>query len=97
MTTGLQAFDRYGRLIFDATKRCGRVLMSQRVSGGSGSFSDDRLTQGQPFVCFMADSLPFVNAVSKSLPPAISISGNTVTYSYTDGNPIAGTIIAGVY
>lgn len=97
MTAGLQIFDEYGRLLFDATTRCGRVLLSQRVGGGSGTFWDDRLTQGQPFACFLADGLPISTPVSKSLPPIISISGNSVTYSYTEGDPIPGTLIAGVY
>ncbi|KVT46716.1 hypothetical protein WK52_00165 [Burkholderia multivorans] len=97
MTVGLQIFDQWGNLVFDATTRVGRVLFRQRVAGGSGTFWDDRLTTGTPFACFQADSIPIATAVDKILPPTITISGNSVTYAYNDGTPIPGSILAGVY
>lgn len=94
MGAGLQVWDAAGNLVFDASTRCGRVIALQRIAGGSGSFADDRFTQGQAFGCFHPDSIPWGGA---NVYPNISISGNTISYSYPAGNAMPGYLMMGVY
>lgn len=97
MATGLQVFDASGNLSLDATTRCGCVVLIQRITGGSGTFYNDRLALGTPFVTFLADFLIASSANSRYTPPNVSASGNSVSFSYPAGTPVPGYLIAGVY
>jgi hypothetical protein len=92
-------------LILDATHRCGRVISIQQLTGGlSGSFSDDRLLQGTPFVSYQRDKTFHLKAgYGGIMPPTVLVSGNTVTWTYTPlANPqydeyAAGQLVIGVF
>jgi len=104
MPAGLQIWNASGALILDATQRCGRVLSIQGLTGGQGgSFTDSRLSQGQPFVAYQRDKTYHLSyGYGGIMSPTFSLSGSTVTWAYAALNAsydeyAAGIIVIGVY
>jgi hypothetical protein len=104
MPAGLQIWNASGALILDATQRCGRVLSIQQLTGGvSNSYTDSRLSQGTPFVAYQRDKTCHLSYGYGGIQsPVISISGNTVTWTYSALNAsydeyAAGLLVIGVY
>lgn len=93
MTAGLQCFDAQGRLTFAATDRLARVLGYVSTGGQSGTTTHDGLPGNQPYFAFFPDY-----SSSGTRWPAISISGNTLSWSYSNasGN-VPGFILFGIY
>lgn len=93
MPSGLQCFDAQGRLTFAATDRLARVLGVVSTGGVSGSTTSDGLAGNAAYFAFFPDySSP------GSRWPSISISGNTLSWSYSNasGN-VPGFILFGIY
>ena len=88
MAQGLRVYDEQGRLTLDMTDRVSKMLgPSVRVTG-SGSVWAPLLPGNQLWAIFVPDSTYIV-------PPAISISGNTVSWSA--GESYSGVIYYGSF
>lgn len=96
MTAGLQIWDASGNLRLDATTRAGRIINIQAVSG-NGSFSDSRIGAGSGFGVFIPLTTPVTYAGVNGYPPVVSVSGSTVTWTYTQSPALSGYIVSGVF
>lgn len=84
MTAGLQVFNSSGGLVLDVTSQSVRVLqmwyLNPNQSGATGSFTDARLNAGNVFWVYQSNGgtdFPQGN-------PAISVSGNTLSWDFTN-------------
>lgn len=80
MAAGLQIWDANGVLVSDTTMRWGRFLgvvnIPKPTGNASGSVVDAGLSTGEPFwFCFGATG-------DWVIQPAISVSGNTLSWSF---------------
>lgn len=102
MAAGLQCFDASGNLVVDITSRLPRFVGSAVVDGsGNGSATNANLAAGTPWYVFQPSQLwGFINMdVSR---PIFSLSGNTISWTYSPGagahnSRIPGTLFYGVY
>jgi hypothetical protein len=99
MGMGFECYDASGRLMFSASDRLGRVLgVINLVAGNaSGSLTDSNLLSGDPYAVFFRDG-----SGSRFVPCAVTVSGQTVSWTYegpyanqSTNNP-GGFIVYGV-
>ncbi len=98
MPAGLEVFDNRGWLTFQATDHLPRILgyddNNPGVVGGgvgfSGSRTDARLTSGEgvPFFYFIPTG---GDGIAGALYPTLSMSGNTVSWTYPSTSPFETT------
>ena len=86
---GLQVWDENGNIILDTNDMLGRVLGIQPVSSRTGSITDARLAQGQPFYFFLSAPYPGPGYPG---PARITISGSTLSW-YHPEMPAAGSFL----
>lgn len=93
MAAGLQCFDAQGRLMFSVTDRLARVLGTVNTGAVSGSTTHAGFSGNQPYFVFFPDY-----GSSDAWWPVVSISGNTLSWSYSNasGN-VPGFILFGIY
>jgi hypothetical protein len=102
MTAGIQCWDASGNLVVDITSRLSRVIGSAPVGpGNTPSVTDARLAGGAVWFAFQPSQIwGFINMdVSR---PIFSVSGNTISWTYSAGAgvnniQIKGTLFYGVY
>ncbi|QBC44470.1 hypothetical protein [Iodobacter fluviatilis] len=87
MAQGLRVYDEQGRLTLDMTDRVSKILGSVRVAG-SGTAWAPLLQGNQLWAVFVPDDTYII-------PPAITISGNTVSWSA--GESYSGLIYYGSF
>lgn len=80
MDIGLQTFDEYGNIILDTTTLVGLAIGSINTGTSPGSYSDDRLLKGNPFVISQADL-----AGLKQISPVVTVSGGTISWVFPSG------------
>lgn len=79
MPQGIQVFNTDGSLQFDTSSRVYRVLTVALAGGVSGSLTNTGLSTGTAII----NVLP---GVSGAIPPTVTVTGNTVSWSYTDSS-----------
>lgn len=107
MTAGLQIWNVAGGMILDGTHHVGKPLTVVSLTGGvSGSYTNGVLTANgaQPFAAFQRAYSFGVNKGYWYLnSPRITISGNTVTWTYDSLNGeryaenVGGILVIGIY
>ncbi|NKJ46829.1 hypothetical protein CIC12_08770 [Burkholderia sp. SG-MS1] len=100
MPAGMQVWDEQGRLTVNMTTRLARFLGSRYIDGTGGSLMDENLSQGEPFAIFQPDQL-FYHISGDAPRPVITISGNTIGWSYGAAvnsyhKPVPGNLFYGV-
>jgi hypothetical protein len=90
-TQGLQVYDASSNLILDVTDSLGTVLGTVSTGTTSGSVTDANFANGTPFWAHLPLATNYL-----SLPPDITFSGTTLTWTFTGGGT-SSTIIYGVY
>ncbi|MCY1197858.1 hypothetical protein D3C85_1700840 [compost metagenome] len=83
MPAGLQVFNADGSLQFDSSTRLTRVL-GYLWAGSNGSHIDDQLWRGAPFYFIAPTSMVSIDSYANF--PQVSISGNTVSWWFTNPN-----------
>lgn len=90
MPAGFQVFDPNGKSILDTADRITRVLGLVDIAGASGSQSNAGLATGSPFWTIVPNG--------SGWPPAVTISGNTISWSYGPQTPKQHcSLVYGVY
>ena len=109
MTAGLQVWNASGGLVLDGTFRIARYLGTANLAGVTGSLTDANIGSGTAWYAFQRTQtfkLSGGNNPSGTLgymiPPAIAISGNTITWIYpgrelADDEYAIGLLFYGVY
>ena len=104
MTEGLQIWNESGKLILDATHRCGRVVDIIQLTGGqSGSQEYPIFSTGTPFWAYQRDKTFHTSyGYGGLISPVISRSGNVLSWKYSAKQAsydeyAAGFIIVGVF
>jgi hypothetical protein len=97
----MQCWDGLGRLTVDFTTRLPRVLGTRALTGVAGSLTDNNLSQGTPFFLFQQQGV-FYHISGDTCLPTITISGNTISWTYSGGTTsyhvnVQGTLFYGVY
>lgn len=75
---GLQVWDENGNIILDTDDMLGKVLGVRAINAASGSITDARLTEGQPFYAFYTSEPAQWFGEG---PMRVSISGSTISWS----------------
>ena len=92
MGIGLQVFDANGNTVMDTSTRLGRVLGIAVITAGvSGSLTNNGFYEGTPFFQAMGDY------GSRVVGPALSVSGNTLSWSWPAASSGEYRIIYGIY
>lgn len=101
MAAGMQVFDASGNLIVDVTSRLARIVGSVSVDPSSSTRSVAVPAGGTPFYSFQPLTVwGFTNMdISR---PNFSISGTTISWSWSAGagsnnTQIKGTLFFGIY
>lgn len=92
MPQGIQVMNASGGVEFDTADSVGRILALVSITSSGGNTTDARLQTGRPFWVYMKDS-----GGSWSNQPDISVSGDTLTWSWPVGGGANGRILYGVY
>lgn len=74
MAAGLQCWDENGNLLLDTTSRVGRLIAKINTGGANGSYT----VSAEPY-----GTLQCVPATNVAFPPNITVSGLTVSWSFT--------------
>lgn len=94
MSFGLEVYDENGNTILDSNSRCSRMLGNINTTTATGSVTAP-FNEGSPFFFVMG---AYVGIGNLSYGPNITISGNTLSWTYTSGSPNTNlTIVYGVY
>ena len=101
MPAGMQCFDASSRLVVDFTTRLARVLGVRDLNGTAGSLFDANLSAGTPFAVFQQNGVLYHISGDTAF-PTITISGNTISWTYSPGQTpfhtnISGRLFYGVY
>lgn len=106
MAQGMQVFKSNGEMLIDTSTLVGNLINSFTTTQKSGSITNSLLSTGTPFGFATVGSVPVgesgaPNYLEAPAWPTISISGNTLSWSWVDeesvpsSNPI--TIVYGVF
>lgn len=92
MGVGLQIFDGGGNVVLDTSTRAGRVLGIALINAGSsGSLTNSGFSEGTPFWQAMGDY------GSRVVGPAVSVNGNTLSWSWPASSSGQFRLLYGVY
>jgi hypothetical protein len=96
----MQCWDALGRLTVDLSTRLPRVLGFRSINS-AGSLTDNNLSAGTPFFIFQQAGV-FYHISGDTALPTITISGNTISWTYSGAQTshhtnVPGTIFYGVY
>lgn len=92
MTVGAQFYDTSGNLISDLTTRWVRIHASVTINSGNQSGSTNVSTLSEGDFVYICDSY------SLAIPPTVSISGTTVTWTQNSyGDTWNGELYLGSY
>ena len=102
MPVGLQVWDASGNLMVDITSRLARVVgFASLQSDNNSSVTDSRLSAGTVWYAFQPSQIWGFNNMDVSR-PVFSVSGNTISWTYSPGAGshnirIKGTLFYGIY
>lgn len=96
MADGFKVWDASGNLIIDGTKRLSRVLGVTTIGANtSGTITDAGFSTGVPYWISIRNTTS-PSPTDSIVPPSISVSGTTLSYSNPTPN-LGHLVIYGVY